>query len=131
MGGEAEENPDDFLYNELPEDKKKEIIEQVVQLDSAFLQHERRDIWCFEPKGLAQRLQTFGQNTFEIWMIVGIIVIALINPSFISCFFVLLSSNLIYFASYSPKTRLFWGSVMLYFNFVVLIAMAVYKVVYL
>jgi hypothetical protein len=64
-------------------------------------------------------------------MIVGIIIIALMNPSFISCFFVLLSSNLIYFATFSPKTRLKWGAIMLYFNFFILIAVAIFKVMYL
>ena len=140
LGGEADENPG--AYNDFEDDqnvekteedleKEKKIVHDVVHLDLDFLEHQRRDIWCFEPKGVAQRATVFLQNTFETWMIVGIVIIALLNPSFISCFFVLLSSNLIYLATYSPKTRLYWGSIMLYLDFVVLICVVCFKATYL
>ena len=64
-------------------------------------------------------------------MLVGIIICAMFNPSFVSCFFVLLSCNLIYMASYSPKTRLFWGQIILYLNIVVLVVMVCYKATFL
>lgn len=89
-----------------------------------------REFYVFEPRSFFERFKGYTQNLFEVYLLTGVAILALIFPSYISLFFFLLTHDLFYISSSKTKTRLTWGLFANYFNIAAVIVIVVMKAIH-
>jgi hypothetical protein len=74
-----------------------------------------------EPKGTYQKFKCVLSNTYEITLVLFIMVFGLAYPSFIVAFYILLCQNMLCVSSFSGEKRIRLGRYCMFFNLAVLL----------
>lgn len=76
-------------------------------------QVEKPDFYIFEPKNFAEKMKALFQNTYEILIIIGVILFAFVDPEIHSLLILLLTLLLFNTSVMKPDSKMIWGGVML------------------
>ena len=74
----------------------------------------RPDFYIFEPKSFVEKLKALFQNTYEIQLVVAVIMFAFVDPQLDSLIILLLTMILFNTAVMKPDSKMIWGCVMLF-----------------
>jgi hypothetical protein len=90
-----------------------------------------KEFYVFEPRGFKQRFKGCRQNMFEILMIMAIVILALMMPSVVACFFLLISHLILWTATHKADIRLSRGKIMLVCCMTLLVVFMAFKLYFI
>jgi len=94
------------------------------------LNYETDELIRKEPKGTYQRFKCVLSNTYEITLVLFIMIFGLAYPSFIVAFFIVLCQNMLCVSAFASEKRIRLGRYAMYFNLAVLLITISVKVVW-